>query len=146
DQYREARAEAEDGSGEALFRILMRKGWLTSWQLERLKKGDPSSFFFGNYRVLFHLAEGTFARVYRGQHNDTGEPAAIKVLRQRFVSISDAVMRFHKEAEAGMRLRHPNIVQLFDQGQQESRHFLIMEYVEGMNLREFLRLRQRLKD
>jgi CheY-like chemotaxis protein len=45
-----------------------------------------------------------------------------------------------------MRLRHPNIVQLFDQGQQESRHFLIMEYVEGMNLREFLRLRLRLKD
>jgi eukaryotic-like serine/threonine-protein kinase len=39
EQYREARAEAENGSGEALVRILMRKGWLTSWQLERLKKG-----------------------------------------------------------------------------------------------------------
>ena len=47
-------------------------------------------------------------------------------------------MRFHKEAEAGMRLRHPNIVQIIDQGQQDSRHFMIMEYVEGMNLREFL--------
>ena len=124
----------------------MRKGWLTSWQLERLKKGDPSSFFFGNYRALFHLAEGTFARVYRGQHNQTGSPAAIKVLRQRFVSIPEAVMRFHKEAEAGMRLRHPNIVQLEDQGQQDNRHFMIMEYVEGMNLREFLKLRIRLKD
>ena len=55
-------------------------------------------------------------------------------------------MRFHKEAEAGMRLRHPNIVQLVDQGQQDNRHFMIMEYVEGMNLREFLKLRVRLKD
>jgi serine/threonine protein kinase len=124
----------------------MRKGWLTSWQLEKLKKGDPASFFYGNYRVLFHLAEGTFARVYRGRHNATNTPAAIKVLRQRYVSIPEAVMRFHKEAEAGMRLRHPNIVQLDDQGQQENRHFLIMEYVEGMNLREFLKLRVRLKD
>jgi len=146
EQYREARAEAEDGSGEALIRVLMRKGWLTSWQLERLKKGDPSSFFFGNYRALFHLAEGTFARVYRGQHNETGSPAAVKVLRQRFVSMPDAVMRFHKEAEAGMKLRHPNIVRLEDQGQQDNRHFMIMEYVEGMNLREFLKLRIRLKD
>ena len=58
----------------------------------------------------------------------------------------DAVMRFHKEAEAGMKLRHPNIVRLEDQGQQDNRHFMIMEYVEGMNLREFLKLRIRLKD
>ncbi len=146
EQYREARAEAEDGSPEALIRVLMRKGWLTSWQLERLKKGDPSSFFFGNYRALFHLAEGTFARVYRGQHNENGSSAAIKVLRQRFVTMPEAVMRFHKEAEAGMRLRHPNIVQLDDQGQQDGRHYMIMEYVEGMNLREFLKLRIRIKD
>ena len=146
EQYREARAEAEDGSAEALIRVLMRKSWLTSWQLERLKKGDPSSFFYGNYRALFHLAEGTFARVYRGRHNETGSPAAIKVLRNRFALISDAVLRFHKEAEAGMRLRHPNIVQIVDQGQQDNRHFIIMEYVEGMNLREFLKLRVRIKD
>jgi eukaryotic-like serine/threonine-protein kinase len=146
EQYREGRADADDGSGEALIRTLMRKGWLTSWQLERLKKGDPSSFFYGNYRALFHLAEGTFARVYRGAHNDSGSPAAIKVLRNRFASIPEAVVRFHKEAEAGMRLRHPNIVQVLDQGQQENRHYMIMEYVEGMNLREFLRLRLRIKD
>ena len=148
EQYREGRADAEDGSGEAFLRSLMRKGWLTSWQLDRLKKGDPSSFFYGNYRALFHLAEGTFARVYRGAHNENGAPAAIKVLRHRFASIPEAVIRFHKEAEAGMRLRHPNIVEVLDQGQQDNRHYMIMEYVEGMNLREFLRLRvqNRIKD
>jgi serine/threonine protein kinase/CheY-like chemotaxis protein len=146
DQYREARMEAEDGSGEALLRSLLRKGWLTSWQIDRLKKGDPSGFFFGHYRALFHLAEGTFARVYRGRHEQTDSPAAIKVLRQRFANLPEAVLRFHKEAEAGMRLRHPNIVQIIEQGQQENRHFIIMEYVEGMNLREFLRLRMRLND
>ena len=140
EQYREGRADAEDGSGEALIRSLMRKGWLTSWQLERLKKGDPSSFFFGNYRALFHLAEGTFARVYRGSTLRERLASAIKVLRQRFAAIPEAVDRFHKEAEAGIGCAIPTSSRS-SIGQQDSRHYMIMEYVEGMNLREFLRLR-----
>ena len=52
----------------SVLRMLLRKGWLTSWQIDRLKKGDPSGFFYGDAKVLFHLAEGTFARVYRGEH------------------------------------------------------------------------------
>ena len=71
-------------------------------------------------------------------------PSPIKVLRQRFAQMPDAVDRFHKEAEAGMKLRHANIVQVIDQGQHENRHFMIMEYVEGMNLRDFMKLRSRI--
>ncbi len=141
EQLREARAGAEDGSPEATLRTLVRKGMLTSWQVDRLRKGDPNGFFYGDAKVLFHLAEGTFARVYRGEHIHTRQPLAVKVLRQRFAQIPDAVDRFHKEAEAGIRLRHPNIVQVIDEGRQENRHFMIMEYVEGMNLRDFMRLR-----
>ena len=148
EQYRAVRdeaAEAGDGSAETMLRVLTRRGWLTSWQLERLKKGDASNFFFGNYQTLFHLAEGTFARVYRGERIDTGEPVAIKVLRQRFTQSPDSVMRFQKEAEAGMRLRHDNIVRITDAGLQDGRPYMAMEFVEGMNLRDFLRLRMRLK-
>jgi serine/threonine protein kinase len=144
EQLREATAEAEDASPDTILRMLLRKGSITSWQVERLKKADPSGFFFGDAKVLFHLAEGTFARVYRGQHITTGAPLAIKVLRQRFAAISEAVERFHKEAEAGIRLRHPNIVQIIDVGQQDQRHYMIMEYVEGMNLRDFMKLRTRI--
>jgi tRNA A-37 threonylcarbamoyl transferase component Bud32 len=145
EQLREAKADAEDGSPDAILRTLLRKGRLTSWQLDRLKKGDPSGFFYGEAKVLFHLAEGTFARVYRAEHATSGQPLAVKVLRQRFVQMPDAVHRFHKEAEAGMRLSHVNIVRIIDVGQQDNRHYMIMEYVEGMNLRDFLRLRVRMK-
>ncbi|MGP0066515.1 MAG: protein kinase domain-containing protein [Isosphaeraceae bacterium] len=145
EQLREASADAEDGSPEAVLRMLLRKGWLTSWQVDRLKKGDPTGFFYGDAKVLFHLAEGTFARVYRGVHTGSGQAIAIKVLRQRFATIPDAVHRFHQEAEAGIRLRHDNIVRIIDVGQQDNRHFMIMEYVEGMNLRDFLRLRGKTK-
>ncbi len=145
EQLREAMADAEDGSPDAVLRMLLRKGWLTSWQIDRLKKGDPSGFFYGDSKVLFHLAEGTFARVYRGEHTGNGQAVAIKVLRQRFATIPDAVYRFHQEAEAGIRLRHENIVRIIDVGQQDNRHFMIMEYVEGMNLRDFLKLRVRIE-
>jgi serine/threonine protein kinase len=145
DQFREAVADAEDKSPDSVLRMLLRKGWLTSWQIDRLKKGDPSGFFYGEAKVLFHLAEGTFARVYRAQHTGSGQPVAVKVLRQRFAQIPEAVQRFHKEAEAGMRLSHPSIVRIIDVGQQENRHFMIMEYVEGMNLRDFLKIRTRMK-
>src|SRR5690349_11046090 len=144
-QLHEATADAEDGSSDTALRMLLRKGLLTSWQVDRLKKGDPSGFFYGEAKVLFHLAEGTFARVYRAEHVGSGQPLAVKVLRQRFAQIPEAVQRFHKEAEAGMRLSHPNIVRIIDVGQQENRHFMIMEYVEGMNLRDFLKLRVRMK-
>jgi len=141
EQCQAARAEATDSSAEAVLRVLLRKGRLTSWQLEKLRKGNPAGFFFGEYKVLFHLAEGTFARVYRGEQLDSKAAVAVKVLRQRFAAMPEAVHRFHKEAEAGMRLRHPNIVRILDQGQQDLSHYMIMEYVEGSNLREFLRLR-----
>ena len=71
EQLREARAEAEDASADTVLRMLLRKGSLTSWQIDRLKKGDPSGFFYGDAKALFHLAEGTFARVYRGEHTTT---------------------------------------------------------------------------
>lgn len=141
---RAAVAEAADGSIDAITRSFLRKGLLTSWQLDRLMKGDVSGFFYGGYKILFHLAEGTFARVYRGQRVEGGSPVAVKVLRQRFVADAAAVERFHKEAEAGMRLRHPNIVQILDYGEQDRRHFMVMEYVEGQNLRDFLKIRARL--
>ncbi|MGO9467577.1 MAG: serine/threonine protein kinase, partial [Isosphaeraceae bacterium] len=143
-QMGEAMADVEDGKPDTLLRTLLRKGFLTSWQIERLKKGDPGGLFYGESKPLFHLAEGTFARVYRGVHVPTNKPVAIKVLRQRFAQLPEAVERFHKEAEAGMKLRHPNIVQVIEVGQQESRHFMIMEYVEGMNLRDFMKLRVRI--
>ncbi|HEV3121184.1 MAG TPA: protein kinase, partial [Isosphaeraceae bacterium] len=144
DQAREAQEESEDGSLDSLISVFVRKGLLTSWQVEKFKKADLHGFFFGGCKVLFHLAEGTFARVYRGSKMPGMQPVAIKVLRQRFVSDPGAVDRFNKEAEAGMRLVHPNIVRIYNYGEEEKRHYIVMEFVEGSNLRDFLKIRKRL--
>src|SRR3954470_14955419 len=124
----EARADAEDGSGEAIARVLMRKGYLTSWQRDKLIKGDTSGFFFGTAMVLFHLAQGTFARVYRGRDTSNGQPVAIKVLRKRFASDPAAVSRFNQEAESGKRLSHTNIARIYEHGEQDRSFYMIMEF------------------
>ena len=143
EQGREAKLDAEDGSAEALIRSLLRKGLLTSWQVEHLQKGDPTGFFFGGCKVLFHISEGSFARVYRGVNQMNQEPVAMKVLRQRFIADPGAVQSFQKEAEAGMKLKHENIVRILDFGEQDRRYYMIMEYVESSNLRDLLKIRQR---
>jgi|GEM_PF-831393 len=136
--------DAPDGSLKSVESLLSRRNLLTSWQLDRLRKGDSQGFFYGGHRVLFHIAEGTFARVYRGVRQPGNQPIAIKVLRQRFVADRGAIERFRKEAEAGLKLIHPNIVQVYDYGEEQGRHYMTMEFVEGANLREFLRRRVRL--
>lgn len=145
EEAREAKLDAEDGSVDALIRSFESKGLLTSWQIDKLRKGDDSGYFHGGCKVLFHIAEGTFARVYRGTRVfGGGEPVAIKVLRHRFAENPAHVQRFVAEAEAGMRLIHPNIVRIFEHGEDQKNYYMIMEYVEGANLRDFLRLRKKL--
>jgi tRNA A-37 threonylcarbamoyl transferase component Bud32 len=144
DQAREVMDNAENGELQTICRAFLRRGYLTSWQVEKLLKGDLSGFYFGGCKVLFHLAEGTFARVYRGIKTPGDESVAIKVLRQRFSNDPGSIERFNKEAEAGMRLIHPNIVRVYNFGESDKRHYMIMEYVEGSNLREFLKRRKRL--
>ena len=143
-QAAQAREDAKDGSIEAIARELIRKELLTAWQLEKLKKGDADGFFFGGCKVLFHIAEGTFARVYRGRKIHGNQSVAIKVLRQRFVADAGAIARFNQEAESGLRLVHPNIVQIYEYGESDKRYFMVMEFVEGSNLRDFLKIRGRL--
>ncbi len=104
EELRGARDEADDGSGEALARALLRKGLLTSWQVDRLNKGEHSGFFYGGCKILFHIAEGTFARVYRGRKQPGNQSVAVKVLRRRFTTDPAAVIRFNQEAEAGLKL------------------------------------------
>ena len=68
-----------------------------SWQRDKLlRRATPNGFFYGGCKVLFHLAEGTFARVYRGirKIKPVIESVAIKVLRRRFTTDASAVVRF----------------------------------------------------
>ena len=73
------------------------------------------------------------ATVYRGRRRETGQIVAIKVMEPTFASNAVLVKRFEQEYAAAPRLRHPNIVQVWDCGQDDGRPYLVMEFIDGEN-------------
>jgi eukaryotic-like serine/threonine-protein kinase len=126
---------------EALGSALLRHELLTSYQLERLLRGDRQGFFYGSAKILYQVGAGSFARVYRARHIDTGATIAVKVLRSRFSADPEKCKAFRREGEMGRLLRHPNIVAIEDVGQQNNTSYITMEFVEGQTLRELVRIR-----
>lgn len=133
----------QDVSSDDFLQQLVRRELLTNYQVERLLNGDRSGFFYGDYKVLYRVATGSFARVYRAVHKDTGQIVALKVLRKRFCDDPQQTEQFHREGEMGRTLRHPNIVPIYEVASRGRDHFLVMEFVEGGNLRDFIKIRKK---
>ncbi|MEX2168181.1 MAG: serine/threonine-protein kinase [Pirellulales bacterium] len=126
---------------------LLRRDLITNYQLDRLAQGLRSGFFYGDYKVLYSVGAGTFARVFRAAHRATNQIYAVKVLRNRFSSpVTDPkntyiIELFRREGELGVQLQHPNIVPVHEVVSQGVTHFIVMDFIEGRNLREFYRIR-----
>ncbi|MGH7338258.1 MAG: serine/threonine-protein kinase, partial [Myxococcota bacterium] len=91
-------------------------------------------------RIVERIGQGGMGAVYKAEHALLHEPRALKVLRtELFGSVPNAVERFEREARIAVKLRHPNLVLLYDFFVEEDHHFLVMEYVMGTSLAAFLR-------
>jgi tRNA A-37 threonylcarbamoyl transferase component Bud32 len=132
---------------QSLLRALERKGHLTPWQASKLIKGDTDGYFLGGYRLLYRIAAGSFGRVYRADNPRTGEIVAIKVLRKRWAEDSRKIELFEREGKVGIGLQHPNIVHIHAVNRDPStgQYFIVMDFVEGGNLRDFLQIRKKLE-
>lgn len=97
------------------------------------------------YEVQEKLGSGGMAVVYKGHDRLLDRPVAIKILQENYAADEATVRRFHQEAQAVARLSHPNIVAIYDVGQEQGCHYLVMEYVSGRNLKELLREKGTLK-
>ena len=84
------------------------------------------------------------AEVYRSNHPTLGLPVAIKLLPPAFAGDPNFRLRFIREAQVIAKLEHPNIVRVFDYGEQDGTHYIIMEYLTGKDLANFLRVNGRL--
>jgi eukaryotic-like serine/threonine-protein kinase len=144
-----------NASLSAFQQVLLRRGFLTQYQLEKLLRTESrTGFFYGDYKVLYCVGAGTFARVFRAVHRTTGKMYAVKVLRSSLSnpkgthekthkSLKLYIDLFRREGEFGMKLKHPNIVEIHEVYSQGTTHYIVMDFVEGRNLREFYRARRR---
>ncbi|HNX29012.1 MAG TPA: protein kinase [Syntrophomonadaceae bacterium] len=88
------------------------------------------------YEILEIIGEGGMAIVYKARDITLDRVVAIKVLKDEFDNDPSFVERFKIEALAAAKLSHPNIVNIYDVGQQNNKHYIVMEYVEGKTLQE----------
>jgi eukaryotic-like serine/threonine-protein kinase len=93
----------------------------------------------GRYRVKRTLGQGGMAAVYQAHDAELDRPVAIKVLAEHLASDEAFRERFLREARMAAKLSHPNVVHVYDQGQEDGRPFIVMEYVEGVTLADELR-------
>jgi beta-lactam-binding protein with PASTA domain/aminoglycoside phosphotransferase (APT) family kinase protein len=95
--------------------------------------------FTERYQIVRHVARGGMAEVYLAHDLLLDRPVALKVLFPEFASDRSFVERFRREARAAANLNHPNIVSIYDWGEEAGTYFIVMEYVDGRTLRDVIR-------
>ncbi|HVF04407.1 MAG TPA: Stk1 family PASTA domain-containing Ser/Thr kinase [Frankiaceae bacterium] len=105
---------------------------------------ERATLLGGRYEVGEPLGQGGMAEVLRGRDTRLGRDVAVKILRPELASDPTFIARFRREAQAAASLNHPNIVSVFDTGDDTGTPFIVMEYVEGRTLRDILRTQGRM--
>lgn len=94
---------------------------------------------FGSYEIVSLLGSGGMGRVYRARDTRLDRDVALKVLHEDIVPTPSTLHRFEREARSASNLNHPNIVTIYEIGEEDGTRFIAMEYVEGSRLRDLIR-------
>ncbi|QGR82669.1 Stk1 family PASTA domain-containing Ser/Thr kinase [Enterococcus gallinarum] len=92
----------------------------------------------GRYKIIGNIGSGGMANVFLAHDLILDREVAVKVLRFDFQNDKNAIRRFQREALAATELVHPNIVTVYDVGEEDGMQFLVMEYVKGMDLKRYI--------
>jgi serine/threonine-protein kinase len=123
-----------------LAKVLIRLGWLTVYQVNRLLAGRACELVIGPYHVLDRLGQGGQSQVFKARHTEFGWVVALKVLRSQFASDPGVASQFLQEMEAMAKLNHPNVVEFCDADQFNDTFYCALEYIEGTDLGKYVAL------
>src|SRR5579883_852959 len=98
----------------------------------------------GRYEILEHIATGGMGAVYKARDTELDRLVALKVLAPAMAARRDMLDRFRKEARAAAKLRHDNIVAIYDIGEVAGTYFLALEFVEGSDLYAYIKKKGRM--
>jgi serine/threonine protein kinase len=135
-QFRDSGQWSDDP--KTIADLLIRDSRLTYFQAEQLLQGRHRGFAMGPYRLLERLGAGGMGSVFLADHTATHELVALKVLPRNNAGKPTVTERFQREARAAVALKHPNVVRVYSIEQDQDIHFLVMEYVEGQDLRALI--------
>ena len=142
-------SQFDQPSPQQLADALVEDGYLTKFQAERLVEGNSRGLVLEGYKILEILGAGGMGWVYIAEELETKWRVALKVLPDECRSDAGTLARFKLEAEAGLRLVHPNIVRTLAIKKAEDIYgpidYVVMELVRGVNLYELLVIKKRLE-
>lgn len=98
----------------------------------------------GKYEIVRELAVGGMGKVYRAVDTDLQRDVALKVLLPELASRNSMLKRFRREAQLAAKLRHENVVSIYEIGEADGKHYLALEYVDGIDLNEYISRKGRL--
>ena len=90
------------------------------------------------YEILEKIGVGGMAEVFKGKDHKLNRFVAVKVLKEEFRGNEGFVKKFKEEAQAAARLAHPNIVNVYDVGDENGIYYIVMELVEGITLKNYI--------
>jgi len=105
----------------------------------------PGMFINDRYEIIDKVGSGGMANVYKAKCHRLNRYVAIKVLKSEFSSDTNFIKKFRAEAQSVAGLSHPNIVSVYDVGDDDGLHYIVMELVEGITLKRFIERKQRLE-
>jgi serine/threonine-protein kinase len=141
DQLTALTRELQAGSPDprTFAKELLRRGWLSAYQVNQLLQGRAQDLLLGSYVLLERLGEGGMGQVFKARNWKLGNIVAVKVIRPERVANPNALRRFHREIRVAGQLNHPNIVRALDADQVNGAPVLVMEYVDGADLARLVR-------
>ena len=98
----------------------------------------PEDRVLGAYRLLERIGKGGMGEVYRAQHLRLGREAAVKILPVNLAGDAELLKRFEREAASAASLEHPNIVAIWEYGEQRGAPYLVMPYIRSGTLKDRL--------
>lgn len=101
-------------------------------------------FLGDRYEILEKIGSGGMAEVFKGKDHKLNRFVAVKVLKDEFVEDRNFVRKFKEEAQAAAALAHPNIVNVYDVGDEQNINYIVMELVEGITLKTYIEKKGRL--
>jgi serine/threonine protein kinase len=113
------------------------RGLLNAWQVKQLLDGR-TKFNLGPYRIIDSIGQGGMGQVFKAQHATLGRIVAVKVL-PRYKCTPEAIDSFRREIRALSSLDHPKLVSAMDAGEDGGVHYMVTEYVPGLDLRKLVR-------
>src|SRR5262249_22752799 len=132
------RRSPEPGNPSLLAQRLVRDGLLTPFQAGQLLRGRWRGFYLGKYKVLEPIATGGMGRVLLGTHRLMQRLVAVQLLPPPQHGDRGAILRLQREGRAMAALDHPNIVRAYDLDQADRFHFLVLEFIDGVNLQSLV--------